>query len=207
MKLKTFLLLTLLLSGLMILSACAPTAAPEDSQSEEAPGAAYPAPAEKEAASKEDDSAAYPAPETPKEAALSQDPYPGVEKPGSVGEWNLSEALMVDDFTIVSSDKDWQEGPVFIDAYDVVMKESSPVQVNLVVTGNLPTPCNHLRIVTADPDKNGNIAIKAYTVVDPDMMCTQVLKPFVAVVPLGDYAKGTYTFTINDELSGDFQIP
>jgi hypothetical protein len=64
-----------------------------------------------------------------------------------------------------------------------------------------------LRIVSDGPDENGHIEIQAYTVSDPDMMCAQVLKPFIAVVPLGEYTEGNFTVSINDVESGDFQLP
>ena len=100
-----------------------------------------------------------------------------------------------------------QTGPVFIDRSEIIMKESYPVQVELVLVGNLPTPCNKLRVESAEPDENGHIKVDAYTVSNPDKMCAQVLEPFIAVIPLGEYTEGTYTVSINEEINGKFQLP
>jgi hypothetical protein len=90
---------------------------------------------------------------------------------------------------------------------EIILKESNPVQVELLIKGNLPTPCHQLRVVSAKPDEKGHIEIQAYTLSNPDTMCTQVLEPFTAIVPLGEYAEGPYTFSINDEIKREYKLP
>ena len=100
-----------------------------------------------------------------------------------------------------------QAGTVFIEHSEIILKESDPVQVELVLVGQLPSPCNQLRVVTSEPDEAGHIKIQAYTVSDPEKMCIQVLEPFIAVVPLGEYSEGTFTLSINNEMNGEFKLP
>jgi hypothetical protein len=87
------------------------------------------------------------------------------------------------------------------------MKESDPVQVELVIVGKLPSPCHQLRVVTPEPDNTGHIMVQVYSVTDPETTCAQVLEPFTAVVPLEAYSEGNFTISINDELTGEFTLP
>ena len=144
----------------------------------------------------------YPNPVTEPDSATVINPYPGVEDPELI-----QAPIIVDGFAPVSLDKNFNRGPAFIDSMDIVLKESFPVQVELVLTGHLPTPCHQLRVVAADPDTVGNIEVEVYSVSDPDKMCIQVLEPFEAVFPLGEYTEGNYTVSINEELTGEFKLP
>jgi hypothetical protein len=42
---------------------------------------------------------------------------------------------------------------------------------------------------------------------DPEKMCSQVLNPFTAIIPLGEYTEGTFTLTVNNEINGEFKLP
>ncbi len=216
MKTRILLLLSLLLSGLVILSACAPETSSNEPQELPAPEEApYPDPVSEE--SKElSVPYPYPAPElavqpsdpypAPQESN-ADDPYPGVEIVDNSSDQVLAVVITEAEFVVQPGDNNLQNGPVFIDDIEVIMKESYPVQVVLVVTGSLPTPCHQLRVVSAEPDGAGKIEVNAYSVIDPDQMCTQVLEPFTAVVPLGEYTEGSFTFSINNELNGEFKLP
>ena len=221
MKTRIFLLLSLLLSGLVILSACAPEISSEEPQEPPAPeevpypnpvveepqelSVPYPYPAPELAVQPGEP---YPAPqEGVADDTFSTDPYPGVEVVGNASDRDLSNAIRPADFSVQPGDENLQTGRVFIDHHEIIMKESYPVEVVLVVAGNLPTPCHQLRVVHAEPDETGYIEVNAYSVVDPDQMCTQVLEPFAAVVPLGEYTDGAFTFSINKELNGKFKLP
>jgi len=144
---------------------------------------------------------AYPAPE-PSDVAI--EPYPGVEAPILM---NPEKALKFSDVLPASEDKKLVTGPAFIESADVDIMESDPSQVQLVVIGNLPTPCHALRMVVSDPDKENKITIKAYSVTDPETMCIQVLEPFSVAVPLKNLTAGKYTVVINDEQVAEFELP
>jgi hypothetical protein len=104
-------------------------------------------------------------------------------------------------------DKELRRGEVFIDGSEVVLLESFPVQVRLRVVGNLPTPCNELRAVVSEPDDQSRIEVELYSVRDPDLICTQVLEPFDASIPIGDFTEGEYTIYVNGEQAGEFSLP
>lgn len=97
-----------------------------------------------------------------------------------------------------------RRGPAFVEATDMLVLESFPLQFQLSLSGNLPTPCHELRIVVNEPDANNNIAADVYSVVDPDMICMQVLRGFQASVNLGSFPSGHYTVTVNGEAAGEF---
>jgi hypothetical protein len=102
------------------------------------------------------------------------------------------------------TDSGLNRGEVFIAEKSLLIRESYPPQISLFLSGNLPTPCNELRVQIGEPDEKNNIQVEAYSVVDPNMMCTQVLKPFQASIDLGTFPIGNYSVYVNDELAGEF---
>lgn len=92
----------------------------------------------------------------------------------------------------------------FIDSVQLLILESYPVQINLQLSGGLPTPCHQLRIAVDPPDKENRIYIDVYSVVDPDKICIQVIEPFAATVSLGTFSAGRYSVYVNNELIGEF---
>jgi hypothetical protein len=95
-------------------------------------------------------------------------------------------------------------GNVFINEFGLLIRESFPPQVSLSFSGDLPTPCHELRAVINPPDADNKIIVDAYSVVDPDMVCTQVLKPFEESISIGTYPTGHYSVWINGEMAGEF---
>ncbi len=95
-------------------------------------------------------------------------------------------------------------GPVFLDGSEVVSLEGvAAAQSALHFTGSLPDPCHSLRVDVAAPDASNDIQVDVYSVVlNPDMMCTQVLVPFEVTVPVSDLAAGTYRILVNDQEVG-----
>ena len=95
-------------------------------------------------------------------------------------------------------------GEVSINSQELLIMESYPLQVALLIKGTLPTPCHRLRVEVSKPDIQNIIAVEAYSLVDPDQNCIQVLEPFDENIPLGSYPDGTYTVTLNGEEVGEF---
>lgn len=95
-------------------------------------------------------------------------------------------------------------GNVYIDHSKLVIMESYPVQIALVLQGSLPTPCNQLRVVARPPDEQNQIQVEAYSVSDPEQLCAQVLEPFEARVVLGSFPSGHYSVWVNGEMIGEF---
>jgi hypothetical protein len=77
-------------------------------------------------------------------------------------------------------------------------------QIYLLLTGALPSPCNSLRVRIQPPDAQQRVMVDVYSVVNPDLACTAVLKQFEAQVPLGVYPPGLFSVWINGQRIGDF---
>ena len=105
-------------------------------------------------------------------------------------------------------DADLKRDQVFMDVGNsrVVIRESLPAQVSLILNGSLSDPCHQLRIVVTPPDANNVINLDAYSVVNPAVACITVLKPFAATIPLGSYTDGDYTVMVNGERLGLFGV-
>lgn len=98
-----------------------------------------------------------------------------------------------------------QRGPVYIDYHEILTLESFPPQFRLHVKGSLPTPCHQLRAVVDEPDEQNRIQVQIFSLVGPDIACTQVLEPFDASIPLGSQFKGSnaYSVYVNGEKVGE----
>jgi inhibitor of cysteine peptidase len=87
-----------------------------------------------------------------------------------------------------------------VDDIDVMILESFPVQVNVVVRGNLPDGCTYLD--EFDVQRNGNtFEMIIWTVRDPEAMCTMALVPFEETVSLDvlGLEAGEYTVVVQDQ--------
>jgi hypothetical protein len=103
-----------------------------------------------------------------------------------------------------SGDEQLRRDHAFVQEAGLLIRESYPPQIALTISGELPTPCHQLRVVVTSPDAENKIAADVYSVVNPDMMCTQVLKPFQEQIELGTFPSGHYSVSVNGELAGEF---
>ncbi|MGA1869918.1 MAG: DUF333 domain-containing protein [bacterium] len=103
-------------------------------------------------------------------------------------------------------DEHFLKGSVYLEQTDVLLLESFPVQVKLLIKGALPTPCNQLRATVSKPDNLNRINVSLYSVVDPEIFCIQVLQSFEERLSLGSYRQGTFSVWINDEHVEDFSL-
>jgi hypothetical protein len=101
-------------------------------------------------------------------------------------------------------DDNLQRGNAFINESSLLIRESYPPQIAIMLSGDLPTPCHQLRAEVGEPDAENKIMVNVYTVVDPNMMCIQVLKPFDETVELGTFPSGHYSVWLNGEMIGEF---
>ena len=97
------------------------------------------------------------------------------------------------------------QGPVYIDQAELLIRESFPIQVDLHLSGSLPTPCAALRWSVADPDEQGRIEVEAFSSQDAALACIQVLQEFEETIPLGAYSTGSYSVWLNCERIGEFE--
>jgi hypothetical protein len=107
-------------------------------------------------------------------------------------------------FSPQSEDNTLTRGNAYLNEASVVIRESFPPQISLSIRGDLPTPCNQLRVDVGAPDQDNRITVDLYSVIDPDRMCVQVLKPFEESIDLGTFPSGHYTVWVNGELVGEF---
>ena len=91
-----------------------------------------------------------------------------------------------------------------LEASDIIVMESFPVQVNVILRGSLPDPCHELRVVPSEPDADKNINLEVYSLVDASQSCITVIEPFEATISLGSFSQGTYTILVNGEVLGEF---
>jgi hypothetical protein len=110
----------------------------------------------------------------------------------------------IDDTIPRPADKALYRGTVYLNSIDLLTLESYPLQFSLALTGNLPTPCNHLRVAVSPPDAKNKIAVNVYSVADPNAVCIQMLEPFDVNIPLGSFPSGHYTLWVNREQVAEF---
>lgn len=134
---------------------------------------------------------------TPVESVTSGEDKPvGSETPGSGSARSPLEPL--------PDEARLSRGKVFIEGTQLQILESFPVQIMLEVSGTLPTPCHQLRMMMNPPDEKNKIELELYSLVDPDMMCVQMLQFFEERINLGSFPSGDYEIFLNGDKVGDF---
>jgi hypothetical protein len=93
---------------------------------------------------------------------------------------------------------------VFLNEASLTIRESFPPQISLTLAGDLPTPCNQLRVAIGSPDSEHKIMVDVYSLVNPSQVCVQVLEPFEESIDLGTFPGGHYTVWVNGEMAGEF---
>lgn len=65
----------------------------------------------------------------------------------------------------------------------------------LTISGNLPTPCEELRVSSSQTEKE--LSFEVYSLSQPDSLCAQVLQPFEAVLKLENFSTESMTLLVN----------
>ena len=97
-------------------------------------------------------------------------------------------------------------GEAVVEDIDILILESFPVQVNVVVRGNLPDGCT--RIDRVIKERDGNTFTVTITTVRPaDAVCTEALVPFEELISLDVYGlpAGVYIVDVNG-VSDTFEL-
>ena len=97
---------------------------------------------------------------------------------------------------------------VYIDKVETIVTDSSPVQVFIKVTGNLPSPCYQTGQINQRL-KDSKFEVALHIIPPPsDLVCAAVLVYFEKIIPLEVYglAAGTYEYQVNGEHSGSFSL-
>jgi hypothetical protein len=108
--------------------------------------------------------------------------------------------IMPDDETIKS--RPTASGEAFVNESQIIVQENAPHQHLLRLSGALPTPCHQLRVLLPEPDELARIWVEVYSLSDPAEICIQVLEPFEASIPLGEFSPGEYEVLVNGDLIG-----
>ena len=92
-------------------------------------------------------------------------------------------------------------GQASVSDFDIVLKESFPVQVDVVVKGDLPDGCTSLGDAKQQLVGNTfNINLETRKLKDGDVMCTQALVPFEETIALENVVgitAGEYSVNVN----------
>lgn len=110
----------------------------------------------------------------------------------------------VNPFSPKPGDEQLTRGEILLKEASLVIRESFPPQISLSLGGDLPTPCHELRVEIASPDPENKIRVDAYSLVDSNAICIQVLEPFQEYIDLGTFPTGHYSVWVNGQLAGEF---
>jgi hypothetical protein len=151
-------------------------------------------------------SSPYPAPQQVVSQPTATSVYPGPDTGSSNLETQEPVQMSESEYSPAPGDDNLNRSEVFLDleASDILVMESAPVQVNVILRGSLPDPCHELRVVPSAPDGDNNINIEVYSLADPSKSCITVLEPFEATISLGSFQPGSYTIFVNGEKLGEF---
>ena len=83
--------------------------------------------------------------------------------------------------------------------YNASLNKSSQ---SILVQGVLPNPCHQFTAKVSPPNANNEVHVDVYSLVDPNMMCTQVLVDFSETVELPALRSGAYSVWVNGENLG-----
>lgn len=142
------------------------------------------------------DQAGYPSPNSALEA-----------NPAASGD-SGSAFPIIEAYPAVAEDNEKATGEFLLDSVELMANPNKPGYTDVIVSGNLPSPCNEKRVKVEDPDSENKIAINVYSVADEDKICTQQIVPFQGIVAsLGGYPSGKYSVIVNGQTAGDIEIP
>ena len=162
-----------------------PTEPLQDSEAEPSP---YPPPAV--------DSSPYPEPTGSDSSSDSASPYPAPLEPPTSG------------FEPAPGDDQLARSEAFVEfeQSEILILESAPPQINIVLRGYLPDPCHELRVEVSGPNRRNQIYFEVYSVTDTGKACITKIEPFEATIPLGSLPAGSYSIWVNDQSLGEFDV-
>lgn len=95
-----------------------------------------------------------------------------------------------------------------VDSATPLVQQGPPVQVELLIRGNLNDGCTELYgDILQQGQGTTDITVYLQTQRPQDAMCTMMLVPFETTIELeGDFPPGAYTVTVNDEVEATFTV-
>ena len=92
-----------------------------------------------------------------------------------------------------------ERSPFYVDSVEVLYLESFPVQVQLQVSGSLPSPCHEAKWAVSDD--GSFVSVELWTEADPEVACAAVLEEVDIVIPVGEYEVAERAVLVNDRLT------
>ena len=198
---RTLFFLALVLVSMFIIGGCTDKLVNPADGAQDNSNDAHLAPGDQGLIKEPESNSAYPLPSEP--TLDANQAYPQPNEPIQSGDGSS----MQDDILPRASDKQLKQSKVYIEGSEIILMETYPVQAQIHIWGNLPTPCNKLRASVQEPDEEKRIHVMVYSVVNPDTMCIQVIAPFDINVPIGNYTEGNFTVWLNGEKVGEINLP
>ena len=90
---------------------------------------------------------------------------------------------------------------------DIVFLETYPVQVRLIVAGELPNQCSHLGWYVKPGVDQGRIEVALYADQTTDAACIQVVASYSEPIPIGAFERGSFGVFLNSQLVEEFTLP
>mgnify|MGYP003450627653 CR=1 len=101
----------------------------------------------------------------------------------------------------VITDEDYITSEAVVKDIDIRMKESFPVQVDVVVKGEFPDSCYEVGDISQQIiEKTFRVNLEVRKLKDSDVMCTQSIEEFEKVIPLQNVvglSAGEYIVNVN----------
>lgn len=175
----------------ILASACAAPVEPVEPAgvATEVPASPYPYPGPQQSRIRPSPTSAYPAPVSGSDIQ-TKEPIQMIES----------------EYQPADNDEKLKRSVVYLDleGSTIIVMESYPIQVNVILRGSLPDPCHKLRIIPSEADEDKNINLEVYSLADPAMACITVIQPFEATITLGSFTGGTHTILVNGKELGKF---
>ena len=104
-------------------------------------------------------------------------------------------SLLLNSCSGIHDDTDERLAPV--ESIDILVLESFPVQIHVLIDGYLPNPC--YKITQIEKHREGNALFIKLMMKDSGLVCIQKIEPFQEVIALDVYglSAGTYYVDVN----------
>lgn len=97
---------------------------------------------------------------------------------------------------------------VYLNSVSTIVTDAIPIQVLLMINGELPTPCYQFGQINQRLKDNKFEVSMHLAPLLPNTICVEVTQPFEKIVPLQVYGlpAGTYEYTVNGQHDGTFSL-
>lgn len=90
------------------------------------------------------------------------------------------------------------------DYSEIVVMESYPMQVDIIVRGDVPSPCHDIQWEIAEPNEDNEIHIDVWSFANSDATCAALLDSFEEKFRVGEFKEYGYSIWVNGMQVGEF---